>query len=1008
MTFGLQDDTDSKNTRNFPKVSELRNMFLDVTVSVESYRSDDSEVAPNRAEKNRNNQNKNLPARKLLPHEKFMSRDEKPQEKELVNLNKRVNDQYEKKNLNSKITKPDLWRALGLMGHQIAKKGDSEQKATSRKQTARFFEPTKKRENLTKPSNFLKILAEYLSRMMHERQNKKNYQAKNKVKKEDKPNQQSRAKKTENRNIDLKSRESSDYLSVSPVGSNITPGRKRDLSKSRISNKSDIQKYPFSRRLTEKSGKKNKNDNFELVGSPSHSFINKKDTSQIGSELEDDNLNKSQRKKQGTEPTNKQKPAKKKSSLSRDKKAATAKKAIPSNKNATKLYNYDPDNKKSDVFSRAVHPKVKPTNSVKNNTNTGTNIQADQYKRPKDNSTGKTALRNSKRVESTQDDVNATSEVKPRVDAKLEENNQRVRRPQQLVRNDNNRYDEKKSDVLRDREYSGEDNDDDNGDNYVYPRQSQKTDRKGAKPGPEQVKKDEKNDSYEQNVKNTKPLHNSNSNNNGSVKNMSSNPSGSNGLPPNPAAKNRYESNKTPDKKGALSRQESSEPGEKRSNPQTRNDEQYRYNRQPNQDRQTNRQSSSSPVPSYAKSENKLDVMAVCSRISWDDYDELDPDDGDSRIVAEALNVRDVASQNRLLISHDIKPLAYARGRDLAVHQASDDWLRHAEPSPKDREIQRLKHQVAEFKKDEPNFEVSIKVSDIEPATIYKVAALDTVQTDALIATIKRRNPRRANGGGDPYGLFDKRDSAYDGNYSTYISKKLPTFASKFNEKLELLFNQRFLSIYVKNVGQIRADHLVVSVKTSDGWINRRVVFVPPYGPTAPVPKPDYLSRLHPQMNLMQNLIPPRIGRHEFETTLLARRIRETKASCEDFHSGQEYSFEGVIAPSSDAKALEITVTLTAKNLRGERTETFKLEKQIVPIAPCALVDLKTLEPKQDYPTKKEIERLLGARDFDEIDWDDQLDEQRYADLWLALLKSRRLTDCSILGIAKCLLRAQT
>ena len=363
--------------------------------------------------------------------------------------------------------------------------------------------------------------------------------------------------------------------------------------------------------------------------------------------------------------------------------------------------------------------------------------------------------------------------------------------------------------------------------------------------------------------------------------------------------------------------------------------------------------------------------MAVCSRISWDDYDELDPDDGDSRIVAEALNVRDVASQNRLLISHDIKPLAYARGRDLAVHQASDDWLRHAEPSPKDREIQRLKHQVAEFKKDEPNFEVSIKVSDIEPATIYKVAALDTVQTDALIATIKRRNPRRANGGGDPYGLFDKRDSAYDGNYSTYISKKLPTFASKFNEKLELLFNQRFLSIYVKNVGQIRADHLVVSVKTSDGWINRRVVFVPPYGPTAPVPKPDYLSRLHPQMNLMQNLIPPRIGRHEFETTLLARRIRETKASCEDFHSGQEYSFEGVIAPSSDAKALEITVTLTAKNLRGERTETFKLEKQIVPIAPCALVDLKTLEPKQDYPTKKEIERLLGARDFDEIDWDD-------------------------------------
>lgn len=51
--------------------------------------------------------------------------------------------------------------------------------------------------------------------------------------------------------------------------------------------------------------------------------------------------------------------------------------------------------------------------------------------------------------------------------------------------------------------------------------------------------------------------------------------------------------------------------------------------------------------------------MATCSRIPWNDYDELDPDDGDSRIVAEALNVRNVTSQSRILISHDIKPLAY-------------------------------------------------------------------------------------------------------------------------------------------------------------------------------------------------------------------------------------------------------------------------------------------------------------------------------------------------------------
>jgi hypothetical protein len=145
--------------------------------------------------------------------------------------------------------------------------------------------------------------------------------------------------------------------------------------------------------------------------------------------------------------------------------------------------------------------------------------------------------------------------------------------------------------------------------------------------------------------------------------------------------------------------------------------------------------------------------MATCSRICWDDYDELDPEDGDSRIVAEALNVRDVASGRRLLISHDIKPLAYARGRDLPVHQASDDWLRPLEPSPKDKEIQRLKQQVAEFRRDEPKFEVSIDVPNFKPPKVCKVEPFDVERTEALIATIKRQNPKKANGRSDPFGL---------------------------------------------------------------------------------------------------------------------------------------------------------------------------------------------------------------------------------------------------------------
>jgi hypothetical protein len=367
--------------------------------------------------------------------------------------------------------------------------------------------------------------------------------------------------------------------------------------------------------------------------------------------------------------------------------------------------------------------------------------------------------------------------------------------------------------------------------------------------------------------------------------------------------------------------------------------------------------------------------MATCSRIPWNDYDELDPDDGDSRIVAEALNVRNVASQNRILISHDIKPLAYARGRDLPVHQASDDWLRGPEPSPKDKDIQRLKQKLAEYTKDEPTFEISIEVSDITPPTIYRVTALDTAQADAITTLLKEQNPKKSNGSRDPYGISSvfgsDYDSSYDEKYSAFISRKVPSFVAKFSERLELLFNQRLLTVRVTNAGDIRADHLVVSVKTSDGWINRRVVFISPRGPIAPVPSPNHLRSLNIRPHI-GGIIPPRIGRHEFETTLRARKSRETKACCEDFHSGQAYCFEGVVAPTSSDEPLEITVTLTAKNLRGEHTKTYKLDKKIVVAEPGELVDLQTLELKQDYPTKEELTRLIRAENYDEIDWDEK------------------------------------
>lgn len=366
--------------------------------------------------------------------------------------------------------------------------------------------------------------------------------------------------------------------------------------------------------------------------------------------------------------------------------------------------------------------------------------------------------------------------------------------------------------------------------------------------------------------------------------------------------------------------------------------------------------------------------MATCSRIPWDDYDELDPADGDGRIVAEALNVRDVASPNRVLVSHDIKPLAYASGRGLPVHQASDAWLRDPEPGPKDREIERQRQIIAELRKDEPTFSISISVSDFDPPMVVMVADLDETRTEALVAAIRRHNPRKPNHRYDGYSfaatMIDNSDSSYDGKYSDYSTKRVPAFAAHFPEKLALLFNQRLLAIRVVNAGKIRADHLVVTVTTSGGWINERVIHVSPDGPLPPVPRPDHLRNFDLQRNLMRNAMPRQTGRHEFETTLPARRGRRMEATCEDFRSGQEYEFEGVVVPTPEVGPLVISVSLTASNLRGERSEVFKVEKLMDLVDAADLVDMDTLKPKVPYPTEPEINRLFDAERYGEVELD--------------------------------------
>jgi len=361
--------------------------------------------------------------------------------------------------------------------------------------------------------------------------------------------------------------------------------------------------------------------------------------------------------------------------------------------------------------------------------------------------------------------------------------------------------------------------------------------------------------------------------------------------------------------------------------------------------------------------------LGTCNRISWDDYDELDPADGDSRLVAEALNARNVVSDRCVVVSHDIKPLAYAKGRGMQVHKVSDGWLRPIEPSPHDKEVQRLKQRLRDFETDEPTFEIEVEIEmlDGQPLTVFAFEDLDDDQGEELKLKIQAEYPRvQQNRDRFSMGPFDY-DSSYGSRYDTYLRKGLPEFVSRFADKMQSMFNQRHLAVSVKNVGPVRADHLVIEVETAGGWLNDRLVFFSPHGPIPPAPR----TGLSPFSPNIRDLIPARVNRHEFNFTQEPQRSEEMVATCEDLRSRAEFYWNGFIGISHVTRALEITVKITAANLRGVITETFRFEKRQVEMSVADVVDLETLQFKADFPLKLTLEGAMSEERFwEQIEWD--------------------------------------
>ena len=357
-------------------------------------------------------------------------------------------------------------------------------------------------------------------------------------------------------------------------------------------------------------------------------------------------------------------------------------------------------------------------------------------------------------------------------------------------------------------------------------------------------------------------------------------------------------------------------------------------------------------------------AIATVGRIDWTAYDDLDPAQGDARIIAEALNAREIPENEKLVVSQDINPLFMAQRHGLRTHHAPETWWPKPDPGPLEKENVRLRQRLAEYEKTEPEFDIRFSTAVAQPQ-VYEVQKLSDEEASALVRRILAKDPKPPQQSG-PLTAFN-HDSSLDKRYETYQKKTVPQFVARYAQGLELMYGQVPFELVVSNSGNIRADNVIVEVLIIGGTFNPKPLFFQQAGPLAPRPK-DQLAMPVPAFN-MRDLVRPPVDRHEFQLDFDGRSTK-IAATCEDFRHGQRFELEGVLLldPRHQTDAT-VVVKVTAANLRGTKTERFAVPKVVRSRAARELVDLDELRYTEEPRMWSVLEKAIEKKDFNAFEW---------------------------------------
>lgn len=226
-------------------------------------------------------------------------------------------------------------------------------------------------------------------------------------------------------------------------------------------------------------------------------------------------------------------------------------------------------------------------------------------------------------------------------------------------------------------------------------------------------------------------------------------------------------------------------------------------------------------------------ALADCTRFDWEQYPELDRDEPDARVVAQALSAQGPSPEARVVVSQDIRPLHLATRHGMSIHQVRETWLRPKEVSEAEKKANKLQRELDAMKAREP--QLSLHLSASQPSIdVYRIKALSLDEKRAIQETIVRLSPMPVQERSGLNPIVGDYDYTLSKRYTKWQCNKVPHFVQDYERKIELNYGQLKIRFRIENTGKVPAESLLIRLTATGGWFNEKYLFASPSGPSAP------------------------------------------------------------------------------------------------------------------------------------------------------------------------------